>query len=102
MKIELKNFEIPDIDTWKNQALKESKNQHALNYINEIENLNVDLSKKNNKRTFHTPSNTANRNDWDIVSYHKISNSFQKNNELIQTLEPKKKGPKKKYTPDEI
>jgi methylmalonyl-CoA mutase len=87
MKIELKNFEIPDIDSWKNQVLKESKNQHALNYINEIENLNVDLSKKNNRRTFHTPSNTVNRNDWDIVSYHKISNSFQKNNELIHALE---------------
>ena len=87
MKIELKNFENPDIDSWKNQVLKESKNQHVLNYINEIENLNVDLSNKINGKTFKTSFNTDNRNDWDIVSYHKISNSFQNNNELIQALE---------------
>ena len=87
MKIELKNFEIPDIDTWKNQALKESKNQHALSYINEIENLKVDLSKKSNKYTFQTIFNAANPNDWDIVSYHKISSSFKNNQELLQALE---------------
>ena len=87
MKIELKNFEIPDIDTWKNQALKESKNQHALSYINEIENLNVDLSKKSIKYTFQTSFNAANPNDWDIVSYHEISSSFKKNQELIKALE---------------
>ena len=87
MKIELKNFEIPDIDTWKNQALKESKNQHALSYINEIENLKVDLSKKSIKYTFQTSFNAANPNDWDIVSYHEISSSFKKNQELIKALE---------------
>ncbi len=87
MKIELKNFEIPDIDSWKNQALKESKNQHALSYINEIENLNIDLSKKSNKYTFQTSFNAAKPNDWDIVSYHEISNSFKKNEQLIRALE---------------
>ena len=87
MKIELKNFEIPDIDSWKNQVLKESKNQNVLHYINEVENLNIDLSDKDNKYTFHTAFNTGKRNDWDILSYHMISNSFQNNEKLLQSLE---------------
>ena len=87
MNIDLKKFENPDSYAWKNQVLKESKNENALEYYSEIENLNIDLSKKNISHTFNTPYDTNKGNDWDVVSYHKITDSFQKNDPLIQSLE---------------
>ena len=87
MKVELNSFEIPDIDSWKSQILNESNNQQTLNYIDEIENLNIDIANKINKYTFHTSCNTGKENDWDIVSYFEISNTFQTNKELIKALE---------------
>ena len=47
MKIDLTKFQIPNIDSWRNQVLKEVKDENALVYKNEIENIDIDISAKN-------------------------------------------------------
>ena len=52
MKIDLTKFQIPNIDSWKNQVLKEANSDEALMYTNHIENIRIDISSKNNQKVF--------------------------------------------------
>lgn len=85
MKIDLTKFEIPNIDAWKNQVLKEANDNDALLYKNEIENLNIDISSKHeNQKTF---SSLSAKCDWDIISSFNIGDSFENNELIIKCLE---------------
>ncbi|MGY8788671.1 MAG: methylmalonyl-CoA mutase family protein, partial [Fidelibacterota bacterium] len=85
MKIDLTKFEIPDIDSWKNQVLKETKDESAFVYENELENIKIDTSNKNLDPGSYSTSNF--QDEWDIVSSFKITESFKNNQALIQCLE---------------
>lgn len=85
MKIDLANFEIPNIDSWKNQVLFEAKDNDALLYRNEIENIDIDISNKNNQHfSFSTFNSIA---DWDVVSSFLIEGSFNNNKSILKSLE---------------
>ena len=43
MKIDLNKFQIPSIDSWKNQVWKEANSDKALIYTNPIENIRIDI-----------------------------------------------------------
>ncbi|MDC1361712.1 hypothetical protein N8203_01240, partial [Crocinitomicaceae bacterium] len=74
MKIDLTKFQIPNIDSWRNQVLKEVKDENALVYKNEIENIDIDISAKNNSQPSHTSLNS--KTDWDILSSFVIYDSL--------------------------
>ena len=87
MKIDIANFEIPDIESWKNQVIREAKNENALIYENEIENIKIDISKKEFNKNLHSSLNNENSNDWDIASSFIINDSFESNKPILQCLQ---------------
>ena len=84
MKIDLTKFQIPNIDSWRNQVLKEVKDENALVYKNEIENIDIDISAKNNNQPSHTSLNS--KTDWDILSSFVIYDSLESNASIIKCL----------------
>ena len=76
MKIDLTKFQISNIDSWKNQVLKEANSDEALMYTNHIENIRIDISSKNNQKVFASASA---KGDWDVCSAFKIDDSFENN-----------------------
>ena len=84
MKIDLTKFQIPNIDSWKNQVLKESNSNEALIYTNTIENIRIDISSKNNQKVFASASA---KGDWDVCSAFKIDDSFENNEIILKCLE---------------
>ena len=85
MKIDLTKFEIPNIDSWRNQVLKEVKDENALVYKNEIESIDIDISAKNNNQPSHASFNS--KTDWDILSSFLIYDSLESNALIIKCLE---------------
>lgn len=84
MKIDLTKFQIPNIDSWKNQVFKEANSDEALKYTNHIENIRVDISSKNNQKVFASASA---KGDWDVCSAFTIDDSFQNNEMILKCLE---------------
>ncbi len=84
MKIDLTKFQIPNIDSWKNQVLKEANSDEALMYTNHIENIRIDISSKNNQKVFASAST---KGDWDVCSAFKIDDSFDNNEMILKCLE---------------
>ena len=84
MKINPTKFQIPNIDSWKNQVLKEANSDEALIYTNHIENIRIDISSKNNQKVFASASA---KGDWDVCSAFKIDDSFENNEMILKCLE---------------
>ena len=84
MEIDLTKFEIPNIDSWRNQVLKEVKDEKALVYKNEIENIDIDISFKNNNQPSHASLNS--KMDWDILSSFVLLDSYECNKSIIKCL----------------
>ena len=84
MKIDLTKFQIPSIDSWKNQVWKEANSDEALIYTNPIENIRIDISSKDNQNAFASASA---KGDWDVCSAFKIDDSFENNEMILKCLE---------------
>ncbi|MDG2152459.1 MAG: methylmalonyl-CoA mutase family protein [Crocinitomicaceae bacterium] len=85
MEIDLTKFEIPNIDSWRNQVLKEVNDEKALVYKNKIENIDIDISIKNDNQPSQASLNS--KTDWDILSSFVIFDSFECNKSIIKCLQ---------------
>ena len=85
MEIDLTKFEIPNIDSWRNQVLKEVNDEKALVYKNEIENIDIDISFKNVTQPSH--ASLKSKMDWDILSSFVFFDSSECNKAIIKCLQ---------------
>ena len=87
MNIDLANFDIPNIESWKAQVQRETNNEKAIIYENKIEKIRVDLSNKDSNYDFQTNTEAIKDNSWDIAISFVVNDSFTDNKSIHKCLE---------------
>ena len=87
MNIDLANFDIPNIESWKAQVQRETNKEKAIIYENKIEKIRVDLSNKDSNYDFQTNAESLKDNAWDIAVSFVINDSFTDNKSILKCLE---------------
>jgi len=87
MNIDLANFDIPNIESWKAQIQRETNKEKATIYENKIEKIRVDLSNKNSNYDFQTNTEAKKDNSWDIAISFVVNDSFTDNKSILKCLE---------------
>jgi len=87
MKIDLANFDIPNIESWKAQVQRETNKDEAIIYENTIEKIQIDLSNKNSNCDFQTVNDSLTDNEWDIAVSFIVNESFADNKSILKCLE---------------
>jgi len=87
MKIDLANFEVPNIESWKAQVQQETNKDKAIIYENNIEDIQIDLSNKDSNCDFQTGKESLKDNEWDIAVSFIVNESFVDNKSILKCLE---------------
>lgn len=87
MNIDLANFDIPNIESWKAQVQRETNKEKAIFYENKIEKIRVDLFNKDSNYDFQTNAKSLKDNAWNIAISFVVNDSFTDNKSILRSLE---------------